>query len=398
VGAVTASGMNTRMGIDIFLFSCRKIQHMIPAFITIAQYYVVSRMTGNLLDSLVTKCQRETAGSSTAARFDYQKNWAFCQMIDRHQENIDYLVAFEFHDDVLFFDAEVSPTQIEFFQVKTTRSVKPRTLASLTQKNGDANSIVGKMITNADGLTTVHRIKFILVSNNAYEFSSVNVCAGQLDDKFKAKLLSKINEEFSDYEETHLESLFFWVSDIPVDGIETFLRGKAMELFEERFGNDFLYNVATWLRLVQGEIIRKNNFPPEEIDTIEKLISKKCIGKSFIDGTLNEISKRHKSSADIAPIKIRLSEAGWSDIALMRFDKALASAVADSNDPTNKECNTLQKNISDGLKNYDLNSMNVAQILEAVFNDLTEASLVPPPYRNKEYICALTVLVIHEEL
>jgi len=85
-------------------------------------------------------------------------------------------------------------------------------------------------------------------------------------------------------------------------------------------------------------------------------------------------------------------------MALIRFDKALASAVADFNDPTNKECNTLQKNIRDILKKYDLDSMNIAKILETVFDDLTKSNLLPPPYRNKEYICALTVLVIHEEL
>ncbi len=355
-------------------------------------------MTENLFESVVKKPQRETVGATTAARFDYQKNWAFCQMIDRHQENTDYLVAFEFHDDVVFFDAEVSPEKVEFFQVKTSKSVKPRTLASITKRKNDANSIIGKMVTNADVLTTIQNIRFIRVSNNAYEFSAINVCAGQLDNKFKTKLLSKMQEEFSDYEEARLDDLFFWVSDIPVDGIETFLRGKAMELFEEKFGKNFSYNVATWLRLVQGEIVRKNNFPPEEIDTVEKLISKKCIGKSFIDETLNEISSKHKSSADIGLIKNRLSESGWSDVALMRLDKSLASAIADFNDPTNKECNTLQKNISAGLKKYDLDSMNIAKILESIFNDMTQGNLVPLPYRNKEYICALTILVIHEEL
>jgi len=231
-------------------------------------------MSDRLLGAVVKKPQRETAGATTAARFDYQKNWAFCELIDRHQANADYLVAFEFHDDVVFFDKEMSPEKIEFIQVKTSKSVKPRTLASITQRKNDASSIIGKMLQNAEGLESAQSIRFILVSNNAFEFGADNLCAGELDEKYKAKLLLKMKEEFSDYTKNHLDALFFWVSDIPVDGIETFLRGKAMELFEERFGANFSYNVATWLRLVQGEITRKNNFPPEQISTVEQLISK----------------------------------------------------------------------------------------------------------------------------
>jgi len=238
----------------------------------------------------------------------------------------------------------------------------------------------------------------VLVSNNVYQFSSVSLSAGGLAEKHKIKLLAKMQEEFPNYEEAHLDDLFFWVSEIPVNGIETFLRGKAMELFEQRFGPNFSYNVSIWLRLVQGEIIRKNNFPPEDIANVEQLIAKKCIGRTFIDKTLEEIESNHKSTADLGHIKIRLASEGWSDIALMKLDKAFSSAISDFNNPTNKECNTLQQHIKDILKNTNLDSMNIAQILEKVFDNLGSENLVPPPYLNKEYICALTILVIHEEL
>ncbi len=355
-------------------------------------------MTEDLLTALTEKPHRENSGATTAARFDYQKNWAFCELIDRHQAGSDYLVAFEFHDDVLFFDKEEEPEKIEFIQVKTSKSVKPQTLAFVTSRKKDANSIIGKMIKNAEGLAVAHSMRFILVSNKAFKFSADNICAKDLNEKDKEQLLLKIQEEFSDFVEDDLDSLFFWVFGIPVDDIEDFLYGKALKLFDKEFGAEVSYNVPNWLRGIQGEIARRNNVSPDKITNVEQLISKKCIGKSLIDKTLNDIRKKHENKIDIISITRSLSESGWSDILLMRLNKKLTPATVDFRNPTNKECNILQKNIKDILKKYDTDSMDMADILETVFKDLTVSNLLPKPYQDKEYICALTILVIHETL
>jgi hypothetical protein len=91
-------------------------------------------MQRGLLDELIDKPQRETAGADTSARFDYQRNWAFCEMLRRHLANADYLVAFEFHDDTVFLSPGAAPTSAEFFQVKTSKSTIARKLADLTSR------------------------------------------------------------------------------------------------------------------------------------------------------------------------------------------------------------------------------------------------------------------------
>lgn len=55
--------------------------------ITVLQAFIQREdfvVSSDLLDDLVSKPQRETAGSDTASRFGYQKNWAFCEMLRRH--------------------------------------------------------------------------------------------------------------------------------------------------------------------------------------------------------------------------------------------------------------------------------------------------------------------------
>jgi hypothetical protein len=79
-------------------------------------------VAADLLEKLASKPQREIAGSDSASRFDYQKNWAFCEMLRRHMAGADYLVAFEFHDDVVFLTPSAAPESAEFYQVKTVRS------------------------------------------------------------------------------------------------------------------------------------------------------------------------------------------------------------------------------------------------------------------------------------
>lgn len=148
-----------------------------------------NKMTGSLLDQLSEKSQCETAGADSASRFDYQKDWAFCRMIRKHIQGEDYLVAFEYHDDVVFLEPSDAPTLAEFCQVKTSSSPSPRRLSSLTSRPKDKDSILAKMVSNFDGICSSHDVKVILVSNNVFDFTDKDVCAKDIDRKFREKLL-----------------------------------------------------------------------------------------------------------------------------------------------------------------------------------------------------------------
>jgi hypothetical protein len=353
-------------------------------------------MLNSLLNTLVQKKQREVAGSDTAARFDYQKNWAFCEMLDRHQAELDYMVAFEFHDDVLFFHSENSPSQVDFIQVKTSKKAEPRKISELTARKDGASSVVGKMIQNSSSLENDFEIRMILVSNNAFEFSDADICAGEMDTKYKQKFLSKLKEEFPEFAEDRLSKLHFRVSKIAVDHIDTFLKGRTQELFEKRFGKDFKMNVSTWIRLIQGEIKRKNNHPANAINNVEDLITHKCISKNFIEQTLSDVETHHKNVPDITWFKNQFSAHGWNFADVISFDKAYARAFADYNDPNNEECLLLQKCIAAKL-NLVGTQENISDFLDTVYSEMMLASEIPAPYQNKFYVYALTVLVQYEK-
>ena len=59
-----------------------------------------------------------------------------------------------------------------------------------------------------------------------------------------------------------------------------------MELFKVRFGEDHGCNVHSWVRLLQSEIVRKNNCTSDKVKTVDDLIAKKCIGKKAVEESL----------------------------------------------------------------------------------------------------------------
>jgi hypothetical protein len=355
-------------------------------------------VTGTLFDQLVEKPQRETAGSVTASRFDYQKNWAFCHMIERHCAGGEYLVAFEFHDDVLFLNSETAPDSAEFFQVKTSSSAKARTAASILKKSSGKNSIVGKMILNSQGLTAGLTVRLILVSNNAFEFCDDSICAVDMEEKHKTKFLAKLKDEFPGATDDILQKLHFRVSAIPIAEIETFLRGRAVNLFEQRFGPNVTHNVVSWIRLVQGEIARRNNYPSTEITSVADLIAKKCIGRSLVAQTLDSVEAMHSNAPNLDWISATLKQGGWSDAQIMKLNKAFPRAVADYQNPTNDECLMIRRRIANHLKSLDVNATPIAQIMDGTYTELSKDANLPSPYASKDYLSALTILVYNEGL
>jgi hypothetical protein len=352
---------------------------------------------GSLLDTLTKKKRRESAGSDTAARFDFQKNWALCEMLRRHGDGIEYLVAFEFHDDVLFFTPESTPDSVEFVQVKTSKSPKARTISSLTNATA-SGSILAKLATNTKLVAPPIAVRLVLVSNTPFEFSDVGIAGSAIAEPHRAKLIKGLTKEFPGTEEETLQKLHFLIANLPIDEMDTFVKGKAVELFEKRFGINFTQNAMSWLRLIQGEIRRKNNYPDDKITNVKDLLDNKCIGRTLIEETLNDVEKQHRPPPDLSAIRSELQKGGWALPSLIKFDKAVARAVADKSDPSNTECQRLVDSIAAYFASVDIESAALPSLLDALYAHLLNEKKLPPPYQDKPFVCALGALIYHEKL
>jgi hypothetical protein len=354
----------------------------------------------SLLDQLVVKPQRETAGSSSASRFDYQKNWAFCEMLRRHLEHADYLVAFEFHDDVVFLESSDNPTSVPFAQVKTSSSTKPRKISDLLARKklkdkSEANSILGKMCMNFTGICSGQEVKILLVSNIAFEFADHDICASALDDKYRQKIKDKLLEEIPSLTDDQFNRLHFMISGVSIDKMQTYLNGQAMELFKAHFGEEHGLNVHSWVRLIQGDIARKNSHPSDEINTVADLISKKCIDRSYVTNTLAIVAKS-KRTIDMSLVNNELGSSGWSAVDLIRLGKVFPEATYDYTDASNAVVGDIIFKLEDFFAEMDGDSIDLSSFCKNSVDVIVAA--ISHPYNNKIYLTALAILVFYEKV
>ncbi len=351
-------------------------------------------MQRNFIKELVEKPQRETAGPDTSARFDYQKDWAFCEMIRRHMAGADYLVAFEFHDDVVFLSPASAPHDVDFVQVKTSASPSPRPPSYLWSRKKGRNSILGKLFSNLDGICSGKHIRVILVSNVPFSFSSVDVAAKDLDPKHRQKIIDKLKEELPTFDEANIDKLHFLVSNVGLHSMQSYLAGEAMELFKHRFGEEHGLNIHSWICLVQSEISRKNNYPSHKIPNVDELIARKCISRTSIANSLTLMVSKKSTAPDVATINNALITAGWSELDIMKTTKALSEAMLDFTDASNSDAAKLIGSLGELYDSGHPTTM-------ATFLDLAATKLLSslkPPYDNRYYLNALAILVYYEKL
>lgn len=353
---------------------------------------------GDLFSDLTSKPQRETAGADAASRFDYQKNWAFCQMVRKHIADESYLIAFEYHDDVLFLSPSDHPTSAEFFQVKTSSASKARTLSSITTRPKGKASIVGKMFANFDGVCSSHDVRVVLVSNNAFEFADKELCAKDLDARLRQRLLDKLKDEIPGFDENRLEKLHFLVTGVSLEAMQSFLEGEAMALFCHKFGEDHGVNIRTWIRLIQGEITRRNNHPSDTITTTDELIEKKCIGHALVEGTLNHIHEKTKQTLDVATVSTYLTSAGWSAADLMRFQKKLPEARTDLCNPLNGEVQDIADKMRAIVADENGAPANLSNYLYKCVDIAMNDDSIGIIYKQMDYLRALGALVYYDEI
>lgn len=352
----------------------------------------------NLINDLTSKPQRETAGSDSASRFDYQKDWAFCEMMKKHIGGQDYLVAFEYHDDVLFLAPSDCPETAEFCQVKTSSSADARKLSTLTARPKGRASILGKMFANFEGICSSQDVRLVLVSNTAFEFSQNQVCADELDEKFRKKLADKLKTEISDFDESQLKRLHFLVTGVSLDAMKSFLEGEAMELFSQKFGEDHGLNVRTWVRLLKGEIARRNNYPSDKVKDAADLIDKKCINRPLVEETLSVISAKTRQFLDVPALSSYLTAVGWEAHDVMRLQKQIPQANTDFYDPLNKEVKKMAECIRGNVFDTSGNPIKFEKFLQRTCEKLYNNDKIPGIYRQKPYLHALGAIVYYEEI
>lgn len=193
-------------------------------------------------DDLLEVPEREDGGQTAYDRFDYQTAWGLARLIELHDHEKNYGVAFEFHDDIVTLDDADTPTKVSFYQVKTRKSgswsfakITSRPVVNKEKKSSFASKMFDHFVRFG---ATVEKLVF--VSNQP--LPEVIVVHGEkcfsaaAETKLK-KFVSSMATEIVGFDEVeHTKLFFFAFSELNLTNYEQTIIGKIADFLERHIG------------------------------------------------------------------------------------------------------------------------------------------------------------------
>jgi hypothetical protein len=337
--------------------------------------------TNDLRQSVIKNLPRESGGATASNRFDFQKNWAICKVLELHKRPSDYLLTLEHHDDIIIFDSSTDPKKISFYQVKTKDGnwTLNQIIKQQKTKSGNlTNSYLGRLYLHLETFDkSVESLNFItnavikgkLKGNQKCEETSGFSC-DQLEDKELQNLENGLKSETGN---TILKDFkkrtFFKLGELDIHQHEIITKGKLSEFIDEQFP-DSKYQIAPLYRSIFDEIKMKSNYEREVTD-FEGLKKSKSLSRNDVESYLGMISKQNDRNELTKSIENRLNSE-MADFKLVKSFNAKAKVyeikLMNYNDKFLKKT---EKKIEQVLSNASVNlSDGLVSSMESVINRL----------------------------
>ncbi len=348
---------------------------------------------------------REKSGPITGNRIDYQQDWALCKILELYASDQDFVVVFDYHDDVLIFDSEIDLDNASFYQVKTQHSgawTLRDLIAHSKGEKGILHSKIGKLYD--------HKIKFDrsvkslnFVSNQCYNIklsdadekslNKNNICFIELDEKELSKIREALKKEHALTSEPEFEKIsFLSVTDLSLHDHSIHTRGKLNYYIKEK--NPYLkLNIETIYLTLHDEIKRRNNYE-WDIGQSEELLRNKAMSKSQFVSILEGICRSADVSGNWELIRPQLRSEGEPIPCISRIKEAWNIYEVQRMDKTNTLIQKMRDAVVEIMDrvdacDYDKNLRELIKIVSEEYNALRP---VREPFINDDYIKAIVLM------
>ena len=334
-----------------------------------------------LIDKLITLKPREEAGSRTSRKYRFQKDLSLFLLLENHSALSDYLYLFDFHEDLVIFDSSTSPSKAKFYQIKSKDGSGNWTIRSLTSKEKQKLSILGKLYLNKISFpANVESLNF--VSNAKFSFK-------ELKDKSDSKLLAlikgsnlndddisecnkKLIEEHELSSDTDFEQYTNFQSTILSNSdSSTHCIGKLNTLINTiNPGNKINSELAYKQVINEISIKTENTISTNPVQNISELIALKGITKKMFLKYLEEAGLYKSVEEEWIEIKQSLETCGIGYKELMKYKASWrdmsATLIKESNSiPLQRLTDNINKTIEEG---YSARTITQAMSLLDIIN------------------------------
>lgn len=350
-----------------------------------------SPQTQLLLDQIVQVSPREVSGSSSSNRSDYQKSWAFCLLLKLHLTGKDYLVLFDYHDDVVVLDSSSNPTAMDFYQVKTKKTGNWTATLLLKREKGSndqpLSSIAGKMYANkiafpvaAKTLNFISNAQFSIKHKNSPNSATVvegfelaELCRETLQE-FSTTIQREHNLDYSPLCDIITK---FSTDPLSLEAHVTHVTGELAN-YLNGIKPDGKFATVPGQRAIATAIARKTNHERSP-STKEELIEAKGITRAEFEEMLSTIVSHEEERERWQDIRQTLTteqqpfgdiqrwQSEWKKYAVERMDfsntvlmavqRAIRTIILDSKQESPSR--TLRELVADCLQRFDTKTKNV---------------------------------------
>lgn len=237
------------------------------------------------IDVLAMTKPKENAGSKSSNRFGYQINWGLKKLLMLEESGEDYIMIFDYHDDIVVCNSIKDADFIDFYQIKTKMSGSWAigTLNSRTNESEDevkvnnGLGILSKLISHTKVFDNCRNLYFVtnsFLSSNVYGRSEECVAFNELKDKAKKSLIDRVKQELGDIDDSAFDKIVFIQNQMNIDGYKDTLVGILNKFLKDK------YNLVTDVQAVYdtliGELTKRNNYEIE-IENRDELLKHKSI-------------------------------------------------------------------------------------------------------------------------
>lgn len=346
---------------------------------------------------------RENSGSRTSNRYDFQKDWTICRILELHIQSQSYLVICDYHEDVVVLNGEDETADLaDFYQIKTDSKGGKWTLRALLKKDGNA-SILGKLYSNftlagdsTKSLNFVSNAKFgIDLGDGSDSASRLKFTCQDLHESEVKRINNSLEEECNGKCNLPLYPLLrFEVTPISYLDSATYTKGKIAEFFEEL--NLRPISVTPLYRTLFDEVRSKTNYEGI-VGNQSELRNRKAIGRSDIQKLIAEAAECVDTNEIWDEVRERLVKENMPFLKARSVGLSWRQYEVDRMDATNESLQQLRKRIrawASMILEKD-NDISLTELGEQVFSSVMQARLAGNYL--EPYILAITFMETYEE-
>jgi hypothetical protein len=291
-----------------------------------------------LAEALVSIPQSERGGEIAQRGFDYQTCWALSQMLEYELYGENYVFIFEYHDDVLILDNEISPTNLTFAQVKTRE--KHWTASSLSSSSKQKPvSIIGKLFIHHKNFAE-YSPKLLFVTNASFNLCKENggkSCFGahEVRDEHKTSFKNAIKDQVAlDYSNIDLSVMRFVQSSLSLDDHITHLKGKICDFLSKKFGDNTNLSVDALASLLEQACRNKSKVKSADIIDFSDLISRKGFSSKALNCVLDSLNVNNSLKPDWNKASPLFRDLGKTSLQLIMLEAAFSQVCIDLSNNT----------------------------------------------------------------